>query len=483
MELQKRKETVEKTLCALHNDENELKDGRLSVSEKMRLLFDSQSFAETNALISSSADILSDKEKCLEGVLTGYGAVEGRLCYAYAQDYSRMSGALGLMGAKKIAEAYKNALKNGAPMIAVFDCDGVKLNEGVNVLAAFSVVLDAVANAKGKIPLISVITGVCSGINAVIAMQSDFIISAGEKCELSISPLSVVKQASGGNFSANEYKKLFSLDCASEQEAFLNVRALLSYLPSNKKDDCPVITGDDPERVTPEIEELVCSSYDMRSLLKILADGGKFLELNEKNSCEMITAICSVGTFSCGIVATNPAVNEGRLTAEGCEKASSFIDFCSRFNLPLLSVGDCAGYDASAEAAQPCAINSYAKLSQSFACFKAPFVSLISGKMSGSVFSFFGSKFLGADMVFALKNAEIELMPSDSAVQFMFGERLKTETAEELKTKWEQEISTPLEAASCGLIDFICEYSELRARIASAFSMLAQKKKFADFLS
>lgn len=489
MNLEKRKDRIEKELAGLHTNRAG-KDGRLAVIERMNLLFDRGSFIETDAFISESANFLNGEKASIEGVVTGYGAVEGRLVFVFSQDYSRNKGALGLEGARKIARLYDMALENGAPVIGVYDSDGAKLQEGTNALAAYGIVLNAVAKAEGKIPRISLIAGNCTGANAISALQSDFQITASVNALLSLSPPSVLEAAGEKeSIKATENRAfpLVSLKGETEEEGLKLARKLLSYLPSNKKNRPPLIPNNDPaERQMGDILGLAENFYDMRALLAELVDKNSLFELNSDFGKDFIIGLALINGGACGIIASNPLENEGRITAEGAEKAAGFIRLCNAFSLPAISLVDSAGYAPSSELKKPDMARQIADLTSAYASASTPLITVIVGRAIGSVFSVLGSKMLGADLVLALPSAQIAVMETESAINFLWNDKLAEaddakSVREDLKTRWEQEISGPLNAAENGHIDFICNEKDLRARIASGLSMLSMKQNFKDF--
>ncbi|MDR1629341.1 MAG: hypothetical protein LBS36_03885 [Oscillospiraceae bacterium] len=490
MNLENRKQAIRQAHEALHAQPAQ-SGGRMTVLERMQRLFDEGTFIETNAFITQTGNILAESERLPEGVVTGYGAVDGRLVFAFAQDYSRDQGAIGLAGANKIAALYRTALQNGAPVVGMFDSDGAKLQEGTNALAAYGILFKAAADAKFKIPRISVVSGTCSGANAVLAAEADIVITAGENAAFSLASVSALQSlgasAETGTGIYAAQSGLAAAAAATEAESLLNARALLSYLPSNKKDKVPAAPCSDPaERAVAETAGAADGPYDMKTLVAQIADNGVFHELYSDFASDIVTGFAFINGASCGIVATNPVVNNSRITAAGAKKAGEFVDLCSAFSLPVLTLVDSVGYCGESELQNAAAAKEVARLAASYAKASPPMVTVITGKATGSVFSVLGSKALGADLVLALPSAQIEVMDTDAAVNFLWNGALAEaddaeEAREELKNKWEQEMSTPLNAAKNGHVDFICEEKELRARIASALSMLAMKRHFWDF--
>ncbi|MBR1811703.1 MAG: hypothetical protein IJ766_08700 [Clostridia bacterium] len=452
--------------------------GRLSVQEKIAAFFDDATFVETQRFVGANMSFAVDGDAHPEGIVTGYGAVNGRLVFFCAQDYARDSGALSSAGAAKIADLYAMAVKNSAPVVTVYDCDGAKLADGVHAVAAFGKILKTAADAKGVIPQIAVVTGVCSGGMAVAAQSADIVLMGGEHASLSLSPVSVL--GNSGAVADAPQNGLVAASFATEAEAFAKARELLDYLPSNDtQGEVGIETADSPQRDTAAIESLVLSeTYAGADLVRILADDARFCELWAGYGDCFSVGFTSVNGYACGVVAGNPAGGT-TLTADGAMKAAKFIRLCDSFGIPVITVCDCDGYSAADEVAHPVLAGSVSALAMAYAGAEIPLITVIAGKLTGSAFSFLGSKAVGADMVFALPTAVISPLPVASAVEFMLNDKLaQGRTKEELIETWENEFSSPVYAAKAGYVDYICEAAELRARIAAALNMLGMKAAF-----
>lgn len=483
MNIQKRKEFIQAECDKLRTTVS-LKGGRLSVQDKLAAFFDENTFVESGAFVSENTSFSGAAERGAEGVVTGYGAVNGRLVFCCVQDYSRDCGALSLAGAGKIAAAYEAAARNGAPIVTVYDSDGAKLTDGVNAVAAFGKVLKAAADVKGIVPQIAVVTGVCSGGMAAVAENADVVVMGGKNARLSLSPASVLKTAGADEDTAGgDYAKkagLASLACETEEEAFQQVKNILDYLPSNcEQGEVGVATGDDPNRAVAGLEDMVLSeSYSGAQLVAQLADDGKFIELSDSFGEEFSVGFASIDGFACGILAGNPQQGS-QITSAGAKKCADFIRLCDSFALPVVTLCDCDGYSAEDEVKHPELMRSLAELSMAYAQTESPMITAIVGRLTGSAFGVLGSKAVGADMVFALPTAVISPMSAESAVEFMLNDKLAQGLSkEELLEKWETEISSPIYAAKEGYVDYICQPHELRARLAAALNMLGMKAAF-----
>ena len=493
MDLQKRKQMLEKaksnlTVSGKNGSDAQRGKGLRTAYQRMEKIFDPGTFVETGAYVRAlNNEFHTADPDGYEGVVTGYGSVDGRLVFAYAQDPARKNGAFGKAGAQKICALYALALKNGAPVVAVFDSAGANLLEGVSVLAGYGEVLNATAKAKGKIPLLTMICGDTSGGAAVIAAMGDIAVMTGNAA-FSASPVSVLaeegapKDAGSATYAAKEGFVTFSAE--NEEAAFAALKQALSYLPSNRLDaNIYLSVEDDPNRLTPEIAAIVASDdYDVHDVLAALADGGQYLELLSEYGKSMVCALCPVNGMVCGIVADNP--KQSRVMGEGAaKKAVALIHLCKRFNLPVVTLCDIHGFSAKCEAAGGRILLEAANLAAAYATASVPLVTLNVGAGYGSAFAVMGSKALGADIVYALDTAKISVLPPDAAVSFMWNDKLaaaKTplEKRKELEEEWALVLSSPLEAAACGQIDDIIAPESARQRIASALEMLSMKREF-----
>ena len=492
MDLQKRNDSLVKAKKQLNDKsfaDKVHKDGKLTAYDVMTTLFDEGTFVETNAYVKAYANELgtSNPEE-YEGVVCGYGAIDGRLTFAYAQNCARMNGAFSKAAANKIATVYDMALKNGAPVVSVFDSNGAKIEEGVDVLSGYGIVMKKSAQVKGKVPQISVVCGNTSGAAATIAAMADVVVM-NEGASFSVSPASALVECGAD-------KNVASADYAFENgyvasvgktsaETFENVKEILSYLPSNKLDK-NVYTGvqDDPNRVTSEIASLVADeSYDAHGVIASVADGGKYFEMTAGKAKGMITAFATVNGIVAGIVANNPAHDGGKLSAGALRKAAEFVKLCDTFGISVLNLVDTLGYKTECEAHGGRMAEMSAKLASCYCSATVPVVTVVVGNAYGSAFSVMGSKSLGADVVFALDSARIGVLNPKASVAMMWTEKLlgakaPIEKRKALEEEWATTMSTPLMAAYAGQVDDIISADEMRMKIASALEMLSMKNDF-----
>lgn len=494
MDLQKRSDALAKAKKAL-NDKSSVeklhKAGKNSAYEIMDMLFDEGTFVETNAFVKAYANELATSDvNDYEGVVTGYGAVDGRLTFAYAQNAARSNGAFSKAAANKICALYEMALKNGAPVISVFDSNGAKIEEGIDVLAGYGLVMKKIASLKGKVPQISVVCAQTSGACATISQMTDICVMTKD-ATISQSPVNVLCELSDNkSIATSEYaakKGMANVVCEDAKAAFESVKEVLSYLPSNRLDK-NVYTGiqDDPNRQTPEISDILNSDkYDVKDVVKAIADGGVFFEMNKDASKCAFCGFATVNGIVCGVVATNKSANEGKLCSGGIRKITWFIDLCNTFGISIVNLVDTDGLDAQCEADGGKMALELAKLSQSFCKCEVPVVTVNTGVAYGTLFTVLGSKALGADVVFALDFAKIGVLDPKASVSMMWADKLlgskaALEKRKSLEEDWALYMSTPLMAAYAGHVDDIINANELRMRIASALEMLSMKSEFAN---
>ncbi len=410
-------------------------------------LFDEGTFSEFSAHRTSQNG--SDKT----GVITGYGAVDGALVFAFAQDLSRRSGALELSHAEKIEELYRLAKKAGAPVIGIFDSEGVDVEGGVSALSAYGRILSAVAAASGKIPQIALLLGTCRGISSVIAGMFDFI----------------VKEPSGVfGTTGTDKEPLYAYTASSRFGGVTFIHDLLSYLPRNAR--VGVLPYESADSLNRRLSAALTPEHT-RELLTATADNTMSVEVFAYPDEEIITEFAVCGGIPCGIFANVPTKGQGRLSETGIKKLSAFIRFCNRFRMPIVSLIHSAGLseeEPHASLALPTAT-----MAELYITAKVPKVAVILGKAIGAAAVLFGSHSMGCDIVYALETAEIAALPTASAVAFAWNERITEETTRrQLEKKWLSEKASAAAAAAVGEVDDIITLPELRKRVTSALLML-----------
>lgn len=439
--------------------------GTLDAKGRLERLFDAGTFSQIGTYVRRRNDQSGiDNDYDFESVICGWGAVNGRLVYAFSQDTSRSAGSVSEAHARKICEIYRLAMENGAPVVGIFDSAGAYIPDGVRVMAGYGKIMKAVSSASGIIPQIAIAAGNVSGAAAVICGMFDIVIKADD-ASLSVNPAFNTDAKGMADMGVTAAK---TADVAS---AISSARETLAYLPSNNCEGTPEeISSDNVNRA------VTIASDDAYEIIKAFADNGKFIELYADYAPEAVGGFVSVGGVSVGVVATNKTVNGGRLTAASVRKAARLVSLFDSFNIPTVTLVDSVGIDTSvASEASPFAAE-LAKLAGAYASATAPMITVITGEAYGSAFTVLGSKALGADIVYALDTAKIAAMNASSAVAFLMNGQITAEVSrEDLERQWNESVATPVEAAASGEIDDIIASDELRIRIAAAVNMLMSK--------
>ena len=429
---------------------------------KIAALFDAGTFVETGAFMKRGDD--------LTGVVCGYGAVNGKLVYAFAQDSDRKKGAIDALQAEKIAMLYSMALKNGAPVVGMFDSVGAIVADGASVLSAYGKLLKVVSDASGVIPQIAIINGVCAGMAATVAAMFDVVVTVKEQSELYVNaPFLAGKEIGTTDYTAEN--GLASITAENESDAVAKAVQLVSMLPSNCEEGVAI------EDITDDINRTVAiEGLNGKELVEVLCDAGSFVALGEAYATEMITGIAVFGGVTCGVVANDASVNGGVITCDGAKKATKLISFCDSFSIPVVTLVDSIGVATDAEAEGAPLAAQLGKLAMAYATADTAKIGVVCGKAYGASFTLMGSKALGADMVYALPTSEISVMAPSSAVAFLWNDKITEEvTRADLVEKWTKECAAPEAAAADGSIDDVVASNELRQRICAAVYMLMMK--------
>lgn len=447
------------------------KDGNsdaFGARERLYNLFDAGTFSEIGAFVRRrNAEFDTDVSYEFESVICGFGAVDGRLVYAFSQDISRIGGSVSEAHARKICDLYKLAMQNGAPVVAFFESAGALIPEGVKALAGYGKIMSAVSAASGIIPQIAVVCSSVAGAASVICGMFDLVVKC-DGAELSVNPKfnTVSDKSSDAGITA-----IRTSDVAT---AVANVKALLTYLPSNNTVGAPVDVSAD------NVNRLISADYsdnaDVHSIITSFVDDGKVVELYGDYAPELVGCFASIGGSAVGIVANNKAHNGAKLTSKGVRKASRLVSLFDSFNIPIVTLVDSVGFDNSAESESSPFTAEIAKLAASYSAASSPIVTVVTGEAYGSLFTVMGSKSIGADVVYALEGAKIAAMNASSAVAFLFNDEITADKSRsDLESQWNEYVANPVEAAASGEIDDIISLSELRVRLGAALSMLSSK--------
>ena len=433
---------------------------------QISMLFDTDTFVEISAYTKRAySDFLAtEKTNELEGVICGYGAIDGKLVFAFVEDASRMGGAIDERHAKKITDLYKMALNNGAPVIGIFNSNGADIFEGTAGLAAYGKIMSVITKASGVIPQIAYVAGNCIGTCAAIASMFDIVVKKDS------ASLYVSSPALTGEKNAQDAIVAYQ---ASEEQCIGYLVSLISFLPSNSS-----VGIQSSEIFTDNLNRKLGNldfGGDALSIISILADNSMFVELNHDYAPSASTAFATIGGVRCGIISTSFSVNEGRIDVSAARKIAKFVSFCDSFSIPVVTVVDSLGLAINKKNEELFAPE-LAKLAMAYASSTCPKITVIHGHAIGAAFVLLGSKSLGADLVYATEDSEIGALTAASGVAFAWDKYITEDTTrEELIAEWKNSVSSPANAAASGEIDDIISINEMRARICSALLMLSAK--------
>ena len=426
--------------------------------ESLVSLFDAGTFVEMGAYIRRRG-----AEAPYDAVLTGYGSVNGKLTFAFAQDQDSLSGALDEIGAGKIQRLYEEALRVGAPVVAIMSSTGAVVTDGASALSAYGRTMKCAADASGIIPQIVLVEGKCTGLSAVIASMFDVIVTVKEISEIAFN----LAAARGDKDSYAEAHGLSALHAEDIPSALAAVRELISLLPRNNRDVADVDPTDDPAR------PVAADELTGLALVRALADNGRVVSLYESFAPELITAITAIGGRTCGVIATDASIADGKLTPKGARKAAKLVAFCDSFSLPVITLVDSMGVDMSAPREPAPA---FGKLAKAYISATTAKISVVMGNAIGAAFTLLGSRALGADLTLALPETVISPLAPSVAVAFLWNDRITAENPREaVEAEWAATEGAAIRAAESGDIDDIVPAAELRARLSSALYMLAEK--------
>ncbi len=471
--------------------------GKLTARERINLLFDEGTFVELDAFVTHRCANF-DMEKVDapgEGVVTGYGMVDGRLVYAFAQDFTVVGGSLGEMHAAKICKVLDNALKVGAPVVGLNDSGGARIQEAVDALSGYGKIFYRNTIASGVIPQISAIMGPCAGGAVYSPALMDFIFMVDKTSQMFITGPQVIKsvtgeevsaEALGGAMTHNSTSGVAHFMSSNDEECIAQIRRLLSFLPSNNMETAPVFeTSDDINKIIPELDEIVPDNpnkpYDMKDIISLIVDDGDYFEYQPCYAQNIITCFARINGSTVGIIANQPKVLAGCLDINASDKASRFIRTCDAFNIPLLNIIDVPGFLPGTNQEYGGIIRHGAKMLYAYSEATVPKVSLIVRKAYGGSYLAMCSKDLGADIVLAWPSAEIAVMGPKGAANIIFRKEIKNaEDPAAMRQKkideYTAEFATPYKAAERGFVDDVIEPNATRPRLVDAFNMLASKR-------
>ena len=467
--------------------------GKLTARERIMLLLDEGSFEEFDMFVTHRCtDFGMELQKPAgDGVVTGWGTINGRLVYVFAQDFTVLGGSVSATHAKKICKIMDMAVQNGAPIIGINDSGGARIQEGVDSLAGYGDIFQRNIEASGVVPQISVIMGPCAGGAVYSPAMTDFIFMVKDSSYMFVTGPDVVKTVTNEQVTAEELggasthtKKSSVADAAFENdvEALAEVRRLVDFLPSNNRDKAPVRPFfDDPERIEPSLDTLVPENantpYDMKELIVKLADEGDFYEIQAEFAKNIITGFIRIEGRTVGVVANQPMVLAGVLDIESARKAARFVRFCDAFEIPILSLVDVPGFLPGTSQEYGGVIKHGAKLLFAYGEATVPMVTLITRKAYGGAYVVMASKHMRADFNYAWPTAEVAVMGAKGATEIIHRADLKDpEKIAQHAANYEERFANPFVAAERGFVDEVIQPRLTRKRIARAFASLRNKK-------
>lgn len=475
--------------------------GKMTARERIEQLLDEGSFEELDMFITHRCSNFGmEKTKFKgDGVITGYGTIDGRTVYVFAQDFTVFGGSLSETMAQKICKVMDLAMKMGAPVIGVNDSGGARIQEGVGSLAGYAEIFQRNVMASGVIPQISAIFGPCAGGSVYSPALTDFIMMTEENSYMFLTGPKVVKTVTGeditvadlggaGVHSSKSGVTHFSVE--DEDEGLMLIRKLLSFLPQNNLEEPPLMPSHDPiDRIEDALNTIVPDSpnlpYNVKDIIEILADDGEFLEIHRHYAKNIVVGFCRMGGLSIGVVANQPNFFAGVLDCDASRKAARFVRFCDAFNIPLLTLVDVPGFLPGSGQEYAGVIAHGAKLLYAYAEATVPKVTVTLRKSYGGAHIVMSCKQLRGDLNYAWPGSEIAVMGAAGAIEVLEGRAIAALSNDEEKEKYTQEkleeyennFSNPYQAASMGYIDDVIEPRNTRFRVIRAFQMLQTKKE------
>ncbi|TND08023.1 MAG: propionyl-CoA carboxylase beta chain [Bacteroidetes bacterium] len=469
--------------------------GKLTARERLHFLLDEGSFEEIGMFVTHRSNEFGlEKEKYLgDGVVTGYGRINGRLVYVFSQDFTVFGGSLSETHAEKICRVMDLAMKNGAPVIGLNDSGGARIQEGVVSLGGYADIFYRNTLASGVIPQISAIMGPCAGGSVYSPAITDFILMVENSSYMFVTGPNVVKTVTheevtaeelGGAAAHSSKSGVTHFACTNEIDCIHTIRSLVSYMPQNCEDEAPVLAYEPADEKRPQLGQLIPANpnqpYDMREVISGIIDEGSFLEVHKNFAENIVVGFARLAGRSIGIVANQPAVLAGVLDIDSSTKAGRFVRFCDAFNIPLLVLVDVPGFLPGTDQEWNAIITNGAKLLYAFSEATVPRITVITRKAYGGAYDVMNSKHIGADMNYAWPSAEIAVMGPKGAAEIIFKNEIAAakDPAAKLNEKVEEytaHFANPWRAAERGFIDEVIDPADTREKLIAAYEMLKNK--------
>jgi len=472
--------------------------GKMTARERISMLLDADSFVELDLLVEHRCSNFGMEkiEAPGEGVVTGYGTINGRLTYVFAQDFTVIGGSLGEMHAKKICKVMDMAMKMGAPCIGINDSGGARIQEGVDSLSGYGQLFYRNTIASGVIPQISIIVGPAAGGAVYSPAIMDFVFMVKKIGIMHITGPAVIKAVTGevvtseqlgGAMTHNKKSGVAHFAAENEEEVYQMVRKMMGYLPSNNMEEAPSVEcQDDCNRREEALLNIVPTDpnkpYEMKDVIKYIVDGGDFFEAQPYYAMNMITGFARLNGKSIGIIANQPKILAGCLDINASDKAARFVRFCDAFNIPILTLVDVPGFLPGTAQEYGGIIRHGAKLLYAYSEATVPKITLVTRKSYGGAYLAMCAKDLRADQVIAWPTAEIAVMGSQGAANIIFRKEIaKADNPEKVRQEkideFQKKFSNPYEAAKRGYVDMVIDPRETRPCLITTLEMLSTKRE------
>ncbi|GAB3424023.1 acyl-CoA carboxylase subunit beta [Haloparvum alkalitolerans] len=478
--------------------ESQHEKGKMTARERIDYFLDDGTFHEFDQFRTHRNHTFGMEENQIpgDGVVTGYGEVNGRKTFVFAHDFTVFGGSLGEVFAEKVCKVMDKAMDVGAPVIGLNDSAGARIQEGVASLGGFAEIFRRNTEASGVIPQISAIMGPCAGGAVYSPAITDFTFMVKDTSHMFITGPDVIETVTGEEVTFEELGGAVTHTSTSgvahfaeesEEDALDDIARLLSYLPQNNVEDPPrVEPWDDPERADDELNDIVPDAprkpYDMKDVIGRVVDEGSFFEVQENFAKNIVVGFARLDGRSVGIVANNPRVNAGTLDIESSQKGARFVRFCDAFNVPIVTFEDVPGFMPGTDQEHNGIIRHGAKLLYAFSEATVPLLTVITRKAYGGAYCVMSSKHIGGDVNYAWPTAEIAVMGPKGAVNVLYREELAAADdpdarRQELIDEYREEFANPYTAADRGFIDDVIEPQETRARLIDDLEMLTGKRE------
>ncbi len=469
--------------------------GKMTARERLEVLLDQGSFNELEPFVTARPEAGTDVQETLlgDGVVTGYGRIDGRPVYVYAQDFTIQGGALGEMQSHKICRVMDLAAQCGAPIIGLIDSGGARIQEGVRSLSGYAEIFRRNALYSGIIPQISLVLGPCAGGAAYSPALTDVIIMVEKQSYMFLTGPDVIKSVTGevvdsevlgGADTHLSISGLAHLTAPDEQSALDLCRRVLGYLPSNHLENPPSGKMEDPSRLCPQLNSLIpmdaSEPYSMHEIIEQIVDDCAFLELQAGFARNVVVGLARMGGDSVGIIAQEPSVMAGVVDIDAADKMCRFVRWCDCFNIPLVTLVDSPGFLPGVDQEHRGIIRHGAKVLYAYSEATVPKLSIITRKAYGGAYVVMSSKYLGTDITFAWPSAEIAVMGPEGAVNILYHKQVEsaadpTAERQRLTQEYREKYLTPYAAASLGAIDEVIEPQETRQKVIAALQILRSK--------